>query len=147
MKNQYNNNNLNHRRNFIDASGTVAINSYGEVFIIGAEVGHEDKNAPNARIESFDVDKESNEVIAFTDKGYCHIDFMYNLLSDTGLVEVKDEQKSECKRSDIWNKIYSIINKLKIKSSNDGDQYDKPSCATDIEELFNNELNNRKNDK
>lgn len=94
--NQYNSNNLSHRCNFINALETMAINSYGEVFKIGAQVGHEDKNAPNATIESFDVDKESNEIIAFTDKGFCHIDFMYNLHSDDGIVIDDDDAEDVC---------------------------------------------------
>lgn len=93
--NQYNRNNLSHRCNFINALETMAINSYGEVFKIGSQVGHEDKNAPNATIESFEVDKESNEIIAFTDKGFCHIDFMYNLHSDDGIV-VGDDEDDVC---------------------------------------------------
>lgn len=93
--NLYNNNNLSHRCNFINPTRTMAISSYGEVFKIGAHVGHEDKNAPNAVIESFDVDEESNEIIAFTDKGYCHIDFMYNLHSDAGIV-VTNEDEDKC---------------------------------------------------
>lgn len=93
--NQYNRNNLSHRCNFINALETMAINSYGEVFKIGAQVGHEDKNAPNATIESFDVDKESNEIIAFTDKGFCHIDFMYNLHSDDGII-VEEADNGDC---------------------------------------------------
>ena len=115
--NLYNNNNLSHRCNFINPTKTMAISSYGEVFKIGAHVAHEDKNAPNAIIESFEVDEESNEIIAFTDKGYCHIDFMYNLHSDDGIV-VPSEDEESCTNETISTYAIEEIKKERLEQIN-----------------------------
>ena len=47
------------------------------------------------------------------------------------------ENTSECKRSETWNKIYSIVNQLQLKESDGDDRIDKSSCTTEIELLFN----------
>ena len=44
---------------------------------------------------------------------------------------------TKCKRSDTWNKIYSIVNQLQLKESEGDDSMDKPSCTTELELLFN----------
>ena len=68
------------KQNFINTTNDTAINSYGELFSIGDNVGHEDKSIDeNATIQSFEIDKESEEVKAITDKGYAHIDFIHKL--------------------------------------------------------------------
>jgi len=65
--------------NFINCDMTVAINSYGEVFVIDEQVGNE-SNDETATIERFEINKEMNEVKAFTTKGYNHIDFLRKLI-------------------------------------------------------------------
>lgn len=62
--------------NFISADKKKAINSYGEIFFEGDVVGHEDNMLGTATIQRFEVDDESNEVKAITEKGYAHIDFI-----------------------------------------------------------------------
>lgn len=52
-------------------------------------------------------------------------------------LEKMEENISECRRSKIWNEIYSIVNQLQLKESNGEDRMDKPSCATELEHLFN----------
>jgi len=82
-KNFYNSENVDHRYNFLNTDRTVAINSYGEVFKIGAVVGNEDtmtiQPGESAVIQSFQIDKKTEEVKAFTSNGWAHIDFIYNL--------------------------------------------------------------------
>lgn len=73
-KNYYN-------RNFLSVDKKVAINSYGEYFIIGQEVIHEDKvlGDETAIITSFSLNEEYNEVKVHTNKGYIHIDFISSI--------------------------------------------------------------------
>jgi len=63
-------------KNFISADSLSAINSYGERFEIGDEVRHDDKGVGEAVISKFELDVPSNEVKAFTEKGWAHIDFI-----------------------------------------------------------------------
>lgn len=63
-------------KNFISVDKQDAINSYGTRFSVGENVIHESKSAGTAVIQSFEIDKESNEVRANTSKGYAHIDFI-----------------------------------------------------------------------
>ena len=68
-----------YRQNFLNWNLTVAINSYGELFKIGDVVCHEGSEIENetATIKRFEIDAESEEVKAYTDKGHAHIDFFY----------------------------------------------------------------------
>ena len=59
------------------------------------------------------------------------------LLKEQYNLEKMGENTSECKRSETWNKIYSIVCQLKLKESDGDDRMDKPSCTTEIEQLFN----------
>ncbi len=52
-------------------------------------------------------------------------------------LEKMEENTSECKRSDTWNKIYSIVSQLRLKELDGDDSMDKPSCTTELELLFN----------
>lgn len=45
------------------------------------------------------------------------------------------EQSNKIKRSDVWNNIYEVLARLDLKEST-GDALDRPSAATEIEELF-----------
>ena len=62
--------------NYISTDKQSAINSYGQEFLVGQEVIHDDKEAGSATILSFEVNDSENEVRANTDKGYAHIDFI-----------------------------------------------------------------------
>lgn len=70
------------RCNLISVDFKVAQNSYGDMFKVGETVGHED-NDETAVIQSFELDEESNEVKAWTDKGWSHLDFITKLSQDT----------------------------------------------------------------
>lgn len=64
-------------QNFISVDEKTARNSYGEFFTIGDNVEHEDVSVLDiAIIEKFEIDKESNEIKAHTNKGWAHIDFI-----------------------------------------------------------------------
>ena len=66
------------RCNFISVDHKIARNSYGEFFKIGDEVGHEGGEEDDlAKILSFELDEESNEVKANTTNGWSHIDFIF----------------------------------------------------------------------
>lgn len=62
--------------NCISNDGRIAFNSYGVCYTVGERVGHQDKNAKLAIIQSFEFDFKMNEVRVNTDKGYCYIDFL-----------------------------------------------------------------------
>ena len=66
-------------RNFISTDKKVAINSYGECFVVGEMVAHQDSDVGQAIITSFEVNEIMNEVKVNTDKGYAHIDFLIKL--------------------------------------------------------------------
>lgn len=63
-------------QNFISADGKTAKNSYGEYFEVGDKVKHEDSSVGEAKINRFEIDGDSNEIKAHTDKGWSHIDFI-----------------------------------------------------------------------
>lgn len=63
------------RQNFLSVDESVALNSYGEYFKAGDRVVHEGAKG-EARIVSFELHKEYNEIKAHTTKGWCHIDFI-----------------------------------------------------------------------
>jgi len=67
---------LEKRQNFISVDKKMVINSYGEYFVIGEKVKHEDNDAGEAIIISFEPDVEKNEIRVNTDKGFAHIDFL-----------------------------------------------------------------------
>lgn len=68
------------RQNFISVDKKTVRNSYGEFFTVGQTVGHEGADDDNtATILSFEEDVEGNEIKVNTDKGYAHIDFIYNI--------------------------------------------------------------------
>jgi hypothetical protein len=73
------NEDLDLRCNFISVDHKIARNSYGDFFKVGELVGHEELNNETATIMSFELDEESNEVKAWTDKGWSHIDFICKL--------------------------------------------------------------------
>ena len=64
------------KQNFLSVDGKSARNSYDEYFTIGDTVEHDDNTAGTATISSFELDIPMNEVKAFTEKGYAHIDFI-----------------------------------------------------------------------
>ena len=70
---------LDKRRNFISVDEKMVINSYGEYFVVGEKVKHEDTEAGEATIISFESDVDKNEIRVYTDKGYAHIDFLVKL--------------------------------------------------------------------
>lgn len=68
-------------QNFISADFRTAINSFGDKFsvgdvVFGDVVGHQDTQAGIATIQGFSFDVKTNEIIAFTSKGFSHIDFL-----------------------------------------------------------------------
>lgn len=76
----------NKRQNFISANRLTVRSSYGEYFTIGETVTHEDPTAGTARIIDFAPDEESNEVRAYTDKGWTHIDFLNKVPSKNEII-------------------------------------------------------------
>jgi len=71
--------NLQKRQNFISVDKKTVINSYGEYFVIGEKVKHQDDDAGEATIFSFESNVEKNEIRVNTDKGYAHIDFLVKM--------------------------------------------------------------------
>ena len=67
------------RKNFLSVDKQHAISSYGQLFVVGEVVGHDDEKAGQAKITSFEFDEKSNEVKANTEKGYAHLDFLVKL--------------------------------------------------------------------
>ncbi len=63
-------------QNFISADFRTAINSFGDKFSVGDVVGHQDTQAGIATIQDFSFDVKTNEITAFTSKGFSHIDFL-----------------------------------------------------------------------
>lgn len=70
---------MNIKDNFISADSKSAISSYKDLYKVGETVRHQNSQAGVAVIESFEVDTESNEITAHTDKGFSHIDFLVKL--------------------------------------------------------------------
>ena len=66
-------------QNFISVDRQTALSSYGEMFIIGELVQHQDENAGIAIIRSFEPIIERNEIRVHTNKGYAHLDFLEKL--------------------------------------------------------------------
>ena len=68
------------RKNFLSVDKQHAISSYGQLFVVGEVVGHDEgEKAGQAKIMSFEFDEKSNEVKANTEKGYAHLDFLVKL--------------------------------------------------------------------
>lgn len=65
------------KEDFLNGAKTRAISSNGDIFEIGDRVIHEDTKSGKAVITSFDLDVDSNEVIAQTTKGWAHISFIH----------------------------------------------------------------------
>lgn len=66
-------------QNFISADFRTAINSLGDKFYVGDVVGHQDAQVGIATIQGFSFDVKTNEIIAFTNKGFSHIDFLVKI--------------------------------------------------------------------
>lgn len=66
------------KQNFISMDRKVAINSHGQYFTIGDVVKHEGRpDDETAVINKFTVDRQSDEVRVYTNKGHAHLDFIY----------------------------------------------------------------------
>jgi len=66
-------------QNFISVDEQTAINSYGEQFKVGQIVAHQDTEAGEAKIKSFECKKEENEITVHTSKGHAHLDFIISI--------------------------------------------------------------------
>ena len=66
-------------QNFISVDKQTALSSYGEMFIVGEIVNHQDEDAGTAIITSFEPSVERNEIKVHTNKGYAHLDFLEKL--------------------------------------------------------------------
>ena len=64
------------RQNFISVDLKMARSSYGEYFIIGELVNHQDKEVGEAIINRFEIVTEMNEIKVYTTKGYAYLDFL-----------------------------------------------------------------------
>lgn len=66
------------KRNYIITDCTKAISSYGVIFKVGDEVQHEGVEDENetAIIERFESSLEDGEVIVHTTRGHCKLDFL-----------------------------------------------------------------------
>jgi hypothetical protein len=80
--------------NFISVDRQQAMNSYGQVFSVGDYVKHDDKRSGEAKILSFEVDEESNEIKSHTDKGEAHIDFIWKEEEDVIRLKIDTGSKS-----------------------------------------------------
>lgn len=65
-------------QNFISADFRFAKNSYDDYFEVGEIVINEDEDVGRAQIIGFGIDSVQNEIIAYTDKGWTHIDFIHH---------------------------------------------------------------------
>lgn len=65
--------------NYISVNKNSAINSYGEMLSVGDKVTHQDTEVGTATITGFRIDEAQEEVVAITDKGEAHIDFVIKL--------------------------------------------------------------------
>lgn len=66
------------RQNFLSVSKKIARDSFGVYYKVGELVGHEGAE-DTAIIESFSIDKESEEIKVQTSKGHCHLDFLFKI--------------------------------------------------------------------
>ncbi len=67
------------KEDFINLTKTKAISAEGNLFSIGDTVNHEDEEAPKKGIiSSFEINKETNDVIAVTQHGKGRISFLYH---------------------------------------------------------------------
>lgn len=68
------------KEDFINLDKTRAISAEGDIFKIGDKVCHEGSEVKEevGVIISFSVNTDTNDVIAFTDKGSGRISFMYH---------------------------------------------------------------------
>ena len=66
-------------KNFISADKNRAMNSYGKIFDVGERVKHQDRIAGESIIFSFQIDDETNEILAKTYSGHAHIDFLLKI--------------------------------------------------------------------
>lgn len=64
------------KTNYISVDKKSAISSYGETWVVGDRVEHQDKEAGDAEILAFEAVEDRNEVRVHTTKGYAHIDFL-----------------------------------------------------------------------
>lgn len=64
------------KQNFISVDGKTARNSYDEFFTIGEVVAHQDESVGEATILRFKLSLENNEIVAYTNRGCAHIDFL-----------------------------------------------------------------------
>ena len=69
-------NEINNRKDFLSVDEQTAISAHGEIFNIGDLVRHQDTEVGNATIQSFELDKQSNDVRANTEKGWARICFI-----------------------------------------------------------------------
>ena len=67
------------KQNFISVDSKTARSSYGDFFTVGETVSHEDKEAGKAKILSFSIDEELDEVNVHTEKGSTHLDFIVKI--------------------------------------------------------------------
>ena len=67
------------KQNFISADFRFVKNSYDDYFEVGDIVAHEDEEAGEAQIDGFGIDAYSNEIIAYTNRGFAHIDFIHKI--------------------------------------------------------------------
>lgn len=66
-------------QNFISVDKQTVLSSYGEMFIVGESVNHQDEDVDTAIIISFEPSIERNEIKVHTNKGYAHLDFLEKL--------------------------------------------------------------------
>ena len=65
--------------NYIAVDQQSAISSYGEEFVVGEVVRHEDVEAGTATITRLSIDEDLCEVLVNTDKGYAHLDCLIKI--------------------------------------------------------------------
>lgn len=69
--------------NYIAVDSLSAISSYGEEFVVGEVVRHEDVEAGTAEIIRFTLDRDPltgfDEIVVGTSKGYAHIDYLVKI--------------------------------------------------------------------
>ena len=67
---------IKNRKDYISVDKQTVISGDGEILNIGDIVNHDDENAGTAIIKSFDLDIQTNDIIAITDKGKARICYL-----------------------------------------------------------------------
>lgn len=111
--------------NYLAVDNQSALNSYGTFFFVGNAVRH-DGASEIAIIESFEIDKESNEVLVHTTLGTCHLDFLTKAVFENAEIEKRQiltkyiKTEEDVRSLNELNKILSPYEKAKYTVNGQG---------------------------